>query len=371
MQATRSVLQSALSYHRILADAMPLLVMMADPDGTVTFFNRRWFEYTGQTRFDRDIDRDWTRYLHADDAERVANDWMQAAARGDDVIDMEYRLREAGTGLYRWMKARATAVRDESGQIVQWVGTAMDIDDARRTSGRLAEIAEAYQSASLPALEPAFNGLRFSVAYRASARHLTACGDWYDAFSLDDGRIAICIGDVGGHGLQAATLMMKYRQSFRALALPVSRMRTEGPETILAGVEDAIAQEHQDANATAFFGIIDPQQRTLRWSCAGHLPPLLVKRDGSTQWLASNEPPLGWRFGVTRTTATTDLHDVQHLILYTDGLVEASRNLVDGMAQLEERALSISSDEEAAVRILESWTPPAVQDDVAILVISF
>ncbi len=369
--ADRSILQVAIAYQRVLADAMPVLVMMADPDGTVNFFNRAWYEYTGQAVFERDVDGDWRRYLHPDDTERVANDWIAGVSSDSDVIDMEYRLREASTGTYRWVKARATGVRDATGEIIQWIGTAMDVDEARRTNNALIEIAEAYQAASLPYLERSFNGLEFSVAYRASTRHLTACGDWYDAFPLDGGRTAICIGDVSGHGLHASTLMAKYRQSVRAIALRAARRDRGGADSILRSVEEAIALEHPDANATAFFAIVDADRNVLRWANAGHPPPLVLRADGSTAWIAGDEPPLGWRFGLKRTAHTTSLKDARALVLYTDGLVEASRNLIEGMSQLGQHVRDGMSAGDLALHILESWTPAPVQDDVAILAIRF
>lgn len=371
MRADRSNLEQAIASQRILADAVPVLVMMADPDGTVNFFNRQWYEFTGQERFERDVDRDWARFIHPEDRERVGQTWADAVARNEDIIDTEYRLREARTGTYRWVKARATAIRDESGQIIQWIGRALDVDESHRASTALFEIAEAYQAASLPYLERNLNGMEFSVAYRASAEHLRACGDWYDAFPLSDGCTAICIGDVGGHGLQAATLMAQYRQSVRAIAFRAAELETSSPNSILHSVEEVIALEHPEANATAFFGIVDRERRTLTWANAGHVPPLMLRADGTTDWLRSKEPPLGWRFGVERTSKTLHLDGVRALVLYTDGLVEASHNLVDGMTQLEQRVTEGRDAPDLAMHILDSWTPPPVQDDVAILAIRF
>lgn len=363
------MIDAALAYQRMLADEIPLLVMMADPDGTVNFFNRAWYDFTGQPQFERDVDANWARYIHPDDIQSVGTSWAESVATNRNFVDMEYRLREGRTGLYRWVKARATALRDGYGTIVQWIGTGMDVDDAHRANSELSQIAEAYQAASLPLLKPQIHGLRFSVAYRASGRRLTACGDWYDAFALGDGRTAISVGDVGGHGLEAATLMAQYRQSLRAIALRAAAHSTDDPDSILRSVEETIALEHPHANATAFFGVVSADRATLHWSSAGHVPPLIVKRDGSTQWLAANEPPLGWRFGIERTSSITDISDARAVVLYTDGLVEASQNLLDGMQQLQERACRGIESENLAEYLLDAWTPRPQHDDVAILVV--
>lgn len=115
----------ALEAQRALADAMPILVMMSDADGTVNYFNRRWFDFTGQPYFERDVNWDWQKYMHPDDGARVAREWAEAVAQGRDVIEMQYRLREAATGEYRRLQARAVAVRNKSGEITQWFGTAI------------------------------------------------------------------------------------------------------------------------------------------------------------------------------------------------------------------------------------------------------
>lgn len=350
---------------------MPILVMMADPDGTVNFFNRAWFVFTGQDAFERDTDRNWSRFIHPDDVQTVAERWTAGVREHRDTIDMEYRLRDAQTGRYRWVKARAMALRDEFGDIAQWIGTAMDVDDARSKANAFSEIAEAYQSASLPALPHSMDGLLFCAQYRASTRYLSACGDWYDAFPLGGGKTAVCIGDVGGHGLHAATMMAKYRMSLRALAVRIATAGTGGPEAILHGVEDALSLESPDANATAFFGIIDTRRRELHWSNAGHPPPLLVRQDGAMQWITSGEPPLGWAFGIRRTSQTLCLDGVRTLVLYTDGLLEASRNLIAGMEQLQNVVRSGIGKEDLALHIVDSWTPAPSADDVAVLTVSF
>lgn len=371
MQTSRSQLEIALGYQRILADAMPILVMMADPDGTVNFFNRAWFDFTGQPPFERDIERDWTRYIHPDDVQKVAADWTRGVAEHQDVIDMEYRLHDARTGAYRWVSARATALRDEFGDIMQWIGTAMDVDDARSKANAFSEIAEAYQSASLPTIPHSIGGLRFSAQYRASTRYLSACGDWYDAFEVDEGCAAVCIGDVGGHGLEAATMMAKYRMSLRALTTRAEKLHNGGPESVLKSVEDAISLDSPEANATAFLGIISADRRELTWCSAGHPPPLLVRHDGSMQWITAGEPPLGWAFGIERTAQTLSLQGARALVLYTDGLLEASRDLVHGMQQLQDVVRSGIHKDDLALHIIESWKPAPVEDDVAVLTVSF
>jgi PAS domain S-box-containing protein len=116
--------------YRALADAMPQIVWTADREGRATYYNRRFFEYTGLAA--RDIDGDeWVRILHSDDLERTIGLRKQTLATGE-VFEVEYRFRDA-EGVYRWHLGRAVPVRDARGEIDFWVGTATDIDAQKRT----------------------------------------------------------------------------------------------------------------------------------------------------------------------------------------------------------------------------------------------
>ncbi len=203
---------------RDVAEAMPVLVMMSGPDGVVTYFNSRWYEYTGQEPFERDAQAQWVNFLHPDDAAVVARDWSDAVARGSDLIEMQYRLREAATGEYRWFSARAIAMRDAGGNLVQWIGTAMDIHDEREAKLKLTAlyeqqrtVASAFQEASLPPRAPIADDLAIDAFYQPNSQHLAVGGDWYDAFTLPDQSVVVSVGDVVGHGLEAAIIMGKIR----------------------------------------------------------------------------------------------------------------------------------------------------------------
>jgi PAS domain S-box-containing protein len=116
--------------YRALADAMPQIVWTADRDGRATYYNRRFYEYTGLEP--RDIGGDeWVRILHVDDLERTIGRRKQTLATGD-IFEAEYRFRDAKDA-YRWHLGRAVPVRDAEGEIDFWVGTATDIDAQKRT----------------------------------------------------------------------------------------------------------------------------------------------------------------------------------------------------------------------------------------------
>jgi len=115
--------------YRQLADAMPQIVWTSDSAGNATYYNRRWFEYTGMA--DDQVDATaWSRFTHPDDLPETIARRTQTLADGS-VFEVEYRFR-AADGTYRWHLGRAVPIRDESGEIDFWIGTATDIDDRKR-----------------------------------------------------------------------------------------------------------------------------------------------------------------------------------------------------------------------------------------------
>jgi PAS domain S-box-containing protein len=116
--------------YRQLADAMPQIVWTADREGGATYYNRRWFEYTGMPAEEADATA-WTRVVHPDDLPLAVGRWEQTLASGD-AFEIEYRFR-AADGSYRWHLGRAIPIRGGTGEIEFWVGTATDIQDHKRT----------------------------------------------------------------------------------------------------------------------------------------------------------------------------------------------------------------------------------------------
>jgi PAS domain S-box-containing protein len=115
--------------YRQLADAMPQIVWTSNPDGETTYFNRRWFEYTGMTEEETGRHA-WSSAAHPNDLPAVVARREQTLADGS-VFEVEYRFR-AGDGTYRWHLGRAIPIRDDDGAIDFWIGTATDIDDRKR-----------------------------------------------------------------------------------------------------------------------------------------------------------------------------------------------------------------------------------------------
>ncbi|MBW4668203.1 MAG: PAS domain-containing protein [Cyanomargarita calcarea GSE-NOS-MK-12-04C] len=127
-QESEELRQSQLIY-RNLADQMPQLFWITQPDGYHEYYNQRWYDYTGTT-FDQVRGSGWTHLLHPDDVERSIEIWNESLTTGKNY-DIEYRLLRASDGEYRWHLGRAFPLRDENGQIIKWFGSCTDIHDQK------------------------------------------------------------------------------------------------------------------------------------------------------------------------------------------------------------------------------------------------
>ncbi len=128
---------------RDTADAMPQMIWAADPDDSNSYYNQRWYEFTGRSRSLADNDQ-WHDVVHPEDRERVLSKWRRCLMLGTNY-EAEYRLRHR-TGDYRWILGRACPIRNGEGNIVRWVGTYTDIDEAKKTEVALAESEERYRA---------------------------------------------------------------------------------------------------------------------------------------------------------------------------------------------------------------------------------
>src|SRR5262245_13840883 len=117
-----------------LIDAIPGLAWTALPDGRAEFLNRRWLDFTGLTA-QQATDLGWLEAIHPDDRERVGDYWRSCVISGTPE-DTEARMRRHD-GAYRWFLFRANPVRDESGNVLRWYGTCLDIEDRKQAEEHL------------------------------------------------------------------------------------------------------------------------------------------------------------------------------------------------------------------------------------------
>jgi serine phosphatase RsbU (regulator of sigma subunit)/anti-sigma regulatory factor (Ser/Thr protein kinase)/transcriptional regulator with GAF, ATPase, and Fis domain len=207
----------------------------------------------------------------------------------------------------------------------------------------------------------------FTARYQAASRPLQVGGDWYDIVELEDGRIALVVGDCVGHGLAAATVMGQLRSACRALLLD-----HPSPRAALAGLDRFAARLPGAQCTTAVCAVLDPATGELVYSSAGHPPPILVFADGTTQTLEGGHTiPLGLRPDRPRPEARVVIPGRATLLLYTDGLVERRGKALDnGIARASELVQGgrDSTLDELANQIMSRLAPrQGYQDDVVLL----
>jgi len=227
-------------------------------------------------------------------------------------------------------------------------------------------VARRFQEAALPANLPQMSWLTFDAVYEAAESDAQVGGDWYDAFVLDDGRVVLTIGDVAGHGLDAAVTMSSVRQSLRAAAVidaePLAMLRVA--DSIVRGLGTELF-------VTAFVGIVDPGTLEFSFAGAGHPPPMLRRADGVVEALDGGGVPLGIYDGADRQISVAQLEAGCVLVLYTDGLTEFDRDPIDGERRLAE-SLRVAGDAQTAHAVYFAIAGRrACRDDVAILTVRF
>jgi serine phosphatase RsbU (regulator of sigma subunit) len=223
---------------------------------------------------------------------------------------------------------------------------------------------------------PVVPGLAFDVLYKPAAAIEQLGGDWYDIFTLPDGRVAFSLGDVCGRGLGAAVKMGQAKQAIKVAA----SLQTNDPMPI-AVLEQAnkviFLNDHHVEFTTAIYGVIDLPNRKVTYASAGHHPPILAKAGGDPCIMPNHGFPLG---------VEIDLPDliIEHefvyesgslLVLYTDGLIEYSHDIEAGEVRLLQAARDAvtTQAQHPAEFIVENVLQDESKypDDVAVLTIFF
>ena len=197
-----------------------------------------------------------------------------------------------------------------------------------RMRDRERHVAGALQRALLPPHLPRMAGAQLAARY-VPAEHGVG-GDWYDAFELPGGRLGLAVGDVVGHGVDAAATAVRLRDDLRGFVL-----QGRDPAGVVAALDALAADEPHGAYSSVLYAELDVKWRRARWASAGHVPPVLV-RDGVARVL---ESPGGTLLGAQPVSPwpqrTEALERGDRLVLYTDGLVESPGEPLDAaIAQL-------------------------------------
>jgi PAS domain S-box-containing protein len=240
---------------------------------------------------------------------------------------------------------------------------AVHIDNARLYA-REHDTAVTLQRSLLPQAIPEVAGLDIAYRYQPANRSAQAGGDWFDVIPLEDGQVALVIGDVTGHNIHAAAIMGQLRTTTATLA-----RLGRPPEEIMHQLSRLLADHDMEAGATCLYALYDPATRRCRITSAGHPPPAVRHPDGRVEFI---DVPQGMILGVHHDhypTMEARLAPGSVLALYTDGLVEQPGQDIDaGMSRLA-RTLTASparSLDQLCDTVLASPGPYA-SDDIALL----
>ena len=232
------------------------------------------------------------------------------------------------------------------------------------------QFADTMQRSLLPREEPELAGIEIGAVYESSAR-VDVGGDVYDFLVLDDGRLAVVLGDVTGHGIDATADMAMAKFVFRSLA----REHPEPADFLAAANEVVVGEVATGKFISMLYLTVDPASGEVACACAGHPWPRIVEPDGRVRAVCARGLVLGVEPGQEYEAVTQTLPPGGTLVLYTDGVVEARKG---GELYGDERldsavaaAASLPPGElaQAVVDDCRAYTGGELTDDCAVVVI--
>ncbi len=320
--------------------------------------------------------------------DRALGNTLAVQLRGKDLVDAfrshdnamivelntaadqgEARTNRLVSAILFWSIAGGVAIA----AILAWLSAAQErlggeLEEQRRAYLEEKRVADALQEAFLQKTLPELAKADLHAVYMPAGLEAKVGGDWYDAFELSDNRILFSIGDVAGHGIEAAVVMSRVRQAVLSVGV-----EERDPASVLARANEILLLQDLTM-VTAVCGMIDLGHGIITIANAGHPPAILLHADGTVEMLSASGPPLGALDRPTYATTATAVSPGSMLVLYTDGLIEYGRDWEAGEARLLEAIRSVdrqsSMDPAAAImKAIFDGNPPV--DDVAILTITF
>jgi serine phosphatase RsbU (regulator of sigma subunit) len=273
-------------------------------------------------------------HAHPDDTDTISR-FLRAVLHHHRPGTVAFRMQRAD-GVARHIRIVAEPVLDSDGRLLAVRGAYQDVSsqhwtevalaatrdrlaDSERETAERNRLALQLQHAIMPPTRGPLEapGLRIAVRYRPAESEALVGGDWYDAFVLPSRLVLLSVGDVAGHGVDAATEMVVLRNALRGLA-----MTGAGPGQLLSWLNSVAYHLTDHVTATAVCALYDPETRRLSWARAGHLPPVVVGASEARALPLSRGLLLGALPEVEYEESEIRLQQGETLLLFTDGLVE-------------------------------------------------
>ncbi|WP_193504127.1 SpoIIE family protein phosphatase [Streptomyces coeruleorubidus] len=318
--------------------------------------------------------REWIRSSPAR-AESVARHMIHS------VMLVPLRARGVTLGLVHFLRHRTAEPFSEDDLLLAEeivARAAVSMDNARRYT-RERRTALALQRSLLPDRPPDLAAMQVAYRYLPAGSGADIGGDWFDVIPLSGTRVALVVGDVVGHGIQASATMGRLRTAVRTLAdvdlapdelltqlddLVIRIDREEGPEA-----RGRAAETSGQVGATCLYAVYDPVSRRCTMARAGHPPPALVTPDGAVRFLdLPTGPPLGVG-GLPFEAVEVPLEENSLLALYTDGLINAAdHDMEAGLALLREALGNPAGElEETCEQVLRTVLAGRPADDIVLM----
>jgi serine phosphatase RsbU (regulator of sigma subunit)/anti-sigma regulatory factor (Ser/Thr protein kinase) len=278
---------------------------------------------------------------------------------GVNIAERVVQLAENARRLAAGEEARHIGGKDEIAQLD------LVYREMMHRTKREHDMVTILQRALLPERLPVVAGVRLDACYVPAFSGADVGGDWYDVFSISDRLLGVSVGDVAGHGLRAATIMGQARQALRTASYV-----DNDPATTLEHVNRLFCHSESSALLTAFFATLDLADGTMRYALAGHPPPMMVRTGGEVESLHGRGLILGIDPRAAFETHEVSLEEGSAIVLFTDGLVEMSRDYLAGTQQLRQ---AIEAEyREASQNIAQAIVKRVVaggsaRDDIALL----
>ncbi|MHB8442408.1 MAG: SpoIIE family protein phosphatase [Candidatus Tyrphobacter sp.] len=351
------------------AQSLPCMVWITDANGNPEWHSQKFCDYTGTSEVVA-LREGWIPSVHPADRLQIAQKWRHSLT-SESPLDAVVRLREED-GRYRWFRIRAETFRGADHTVEKWFGIITDIHDRQIAAATNAHVVDVLMEGLLSTVYPKVQGLTFDTVYRAANVMEKVGGDWYDIFELSDGRVAFSLGDVCGHGVEAAVKMGEAKQAIFVAAC----LGDPAPEMVLKQANKVLFLSPHVSITTALYGVIDTKLHKVTYASAGHHPPILVGSNGKAAVLPNHGFPLGVEVQMPPLINTHEFtyESGSMMVLYTDGLIEFAHDIFDG----EHRLLAAAGEstqcnsKQPAKFIVDGVFGELVPiDDVAVLTVTF